>query len=319
MAHVRHRRGGPTAWKLAGALAEIARTRCATISGGSIRPRRAFSSSKVPSASCPSYPPALSVHAERTLARLGVEVRVRHPGDRDRRRSGHALRAAARNGEPASGQANACRRARPCGRPEFRLALRARARRADGGRAGSRRPRDRPARISRCRLIPRSSVIGDLACYPAQHGETLPGVAQVAMQQGRHCGGGHRAGAPAGNRARGGRSATAIWAAWRSSDRGRDRRFRLAPARGRLGLARLALRALDGAHRLREPPPRLHPVGLELHDVDRGAAAHHRREPAGPLPASRRSPCSTDRAGHLSSVYARERRCGGDASREDRG
>ncbi len=160
--------GGPTGVELAGALAEIAHHTLA-------REYRSFepSSARIVLLEASSrilamYPPVLQAAAERSLARLGVEVRKDAPVTAIRNgeveaggetlRTGTVLWAAGVAASPVAGSLG--------------VAL------------------DRSGRVN---VLPDLSVPGhrevfvggDLAAF-AENGQPLPGVAQVAIQQGRH-------------------------------------------------------------------------------------------------------------------------------------
>lgn len=160
--------GGPTGVELAGTMAEIAR-RALTHEFRSIRPERTRillveAGPRVLAA----YPEELSRKAEEQLARLGVEVRTSHmvngiePGIvhvGDERIEAQVVLWAA--GVAAS----------PLGR---KLGV----------------PVDRAGRVLVAPDLsipgqPNVFVIGDLASLADQHGKTLPGVAPVAIQEGR--------------------------------------------------------------------------------------------------------------------------------------
>jgi NADH dehydrogenase len=160
--------GGPTGVELAGSIAEIA---CCTVA----RDFRAIDPTQARvilleggPRILPAYPPDLSASAERALRKLGVDVRTNamvtaitpeavHVGEE---------RIAARTALWAAGMA-----ASPLGRS---LGV----------------PLDRAGRV----LVepdltvpgyPEVYAIGDLASFSHQHGRPLPGVAQVAIQQGK--------------------------------------------------------------------------------------------------------------------------------------
>jgi NADH dehydrogenase len=168
---------GPTGVELAGAVAELARH---TLRGNfrAIEPARARillleGTDRV----LPPYPPSLSAKAARALARLGVTVVTGavvtdiDPGIVTVRRGGAEERIAARTVLWAAGV-----QASPLG------GVLARATGAKLDRAG------------RVHVQPDLSlpghpeifVIGDLALFTHQTGKPLPGVAPVAMQQGRY-------------------------------------------------------------------------------------------------------------------------------------
>jgi NADH dehydrogenase len=169
--------GGPTGVELAGAVAELAHH---TLRGNfrSINPARAQvvlleAGERILAA----YPPALSTSAERSLIRLGVTVRTRtsvidvHPervtlkiGDHTEVVRTHTILWGA--GVQASPLA----------------ALLASATGAELDRAG------RIQVLPDCTLPlhPEVFVIGDMANFSHQTAQPLPGLAQVAMQQGAH-------------------------------------------------------------------------------------------------------------------------------------
>jgi NADH:ubiquinone reductase (H+-translocating) len=169
--------GGPTGVELAGALAEIAHD---TLRHDfrSIRPEaaRIFLIEGAPRV-LPTYPEDLSAKAEAALVRLSVTVRtgvfVTHVDDRGvtvKGQDGAEHRFAARTVIWAAGVA-------PSSFAEV-LERRAKA------------PRDRGGRVlvnPDCSVPghPDIFVIGDLADFE-QDGKSLPGVAQVAMQQGAY-------------------------------------------------------------------------------------------------------------------------------------
>lgn len=168
---------GPTGAELAGALAEIARhtlrdefrridpsaARILLVEGGD----RVLA----------SYAPSLSTRAEDDLARLGVEVRTRTLVT-DLREEGVTLRregtdevVAARTVLWAAGVEGS-----PLGRA---VAEAAGATVDRAGRVVVEADLTVPGR-------PEIFVVGDLALVPGPDGRPLPGVAPVAMQQGRH-------------------------------------------------------------------------------------------------------------------------------------
>ena len=160
---------GPTGVELAGAMAEIARTVLREdfrhIDTSAARIVLIEAADRV----LPTYPPGLSARAERQLARLGVEVRTRTtvtdilPGlvqaGADELRTENVFWAA---GVAAS----------PLGRSLG----------AELDRAG----RVRVAADCSIPGHPEVFVIGDLALLPREDGRPVPGVAQGAMQMGRH-------------------------------------------------------------------------------------------------------------------------------------
>ena len=159
--------GGPTGVELAGALAEIARQ--SLRSGLPPHPSRigADHPARRRAVRAPAVPgTAAAGRRARSLERLGVEVRtnsvVTNVDDEGSRSE--------RSRSPPG---------RCCGRP-------ASPRRPSRGRSACRsiaRAASRRNRRSRSPLIPNIFVIGDL-CVFMEHGKPLPGVAQVAMQQG---------------------------------------------------------------------------------------------------------------------------------------
>jgi NADH dehydrogenase len=160
--------GGPTGVELAGAMAEIAAESIPRdfrfIDTASARIILVEGTDRV----LPSYPPDLSDSARRQLERLGVEVRTGslvtdladdgvHIGD-EVIPAGNAYWAAGVVASPLGSRLGA-----PTDR-EGRVIVE-----PDGSLAGH----------------PEVFVIGDLACFE-QDGDPLPGVAQVAIQSGRH-------------------------------------------------------------------------------------------------------------------------------------
>lgn len=168
---------GPTGVELAGALAEIARVTMRH-DFRAIDPSRARivlveGLDRV----LPAYPESLSAAAARSLAALGVEVRTGTrvtglgPGHVELLRANVSERLETRTVLWAAGV-----QASPLGR-----ALAA----ATGA------PLDRAGRVlveADCSVPghPDIFVIGDLAAFTHQNGEPLPGVAQVAIQQGAY-------------------------------------------------------------------------------------------------------------------------------------
>jgi NADH dehydrogenase len=169
--------GGPTGVELAGAVAEVAHH---TLRGNfrSIDPRSArILLLEAADRILLTYPPKLSTKAERQLARLGVTVRTHttvtdiqaeqltlKSGDRTEALRAHTvLWGAGVQGSPLG-------------------ALLARASGAQLDRAG------RVIVQPDCSLPnrPEVFVIGDLANYSYPGGQPLPGVAPVAMQQGKY-------------------------------------------------------------------------------------------------------------------------------------
>ncbi len=169
--------GGPTGVELAGAVAEVAHY---TLRGNfrSIDPRSArILLLEAADRVLGSYPPKLSQKAERSLARMGVTVRTRTAvtdvqPDRVTVRTGEQTEVVRAH----TVLWGAGVQASPLG------AILARATGA---------PLDRAGRVivqPDCSLPgrPEVFVIGDLANYPSPAGQPLPGVAPVAMQQGKY-------------------------------------------------------------------------------------------------------------------------------------
>ena len=161
--------GGPTGVELAGAIAEISR-HVLDKDFRSINPREAeVQVLEAGPRILPAFPPALAEKASRTLQKLGVRVRTGFPVT--------ALRA----GYLESG----------VDRVEAATILWAAGVRASPLGASFGVPVDPAGRV----LVeadlsipgdPRIFVIGDGATFLHQTGKPLPGVAQVAIQQGRH-------------------------------------------------------------------------------------------------------------------------------------
>ena len=168
--------GGPTGVELAGAIAELARSTLA-------RDYRAFDPTQTRvllleggERILPVFPTELSRRATRSLERLGVEVRTRafvvaiadgvltvRADERDESiRAATVLWAAGVRASPFSN----------------RLAERFGARRDPGGRVEVNADLSLPGH-------PEVFVIGDLALATGRSGHPLPGLAPVAMQQGR--------------------------------------------------------------------------------------------------------------------------------------
>ncbi|HML24635.1 MAG TPA: NAD(P)/FAD-dependent oxidoreductase [Aggregatilinea sp.] len=171
--------GGPTGVELAGALAEVAHE---TLKHDfrSIDPSQArIVLIQSPDRVLPMYAPELSAKAEAALARLGVEVvtgtRVTDVGPDGLRVSheGHEDEIAARTILWAAGV-----QASPLGKA---LADATGASTDRGGRIPVEPDLSVPGH-------PEIHVIGDMASYAHQTGTPLPGVAQVAIQQGRYMG-----------------------------------------------------------------------------------------------------------------------------------
>ena len=160
--------GGPTGVELAGALAEISRHTLAR-QFRSFDPRDArITLVEAGPDLLTMYPPTLRAAAERSLARLGVEVRKGTPV----------------TGVDAGGVTMGERRI------EAATVLWA------AGVSASALARDLGAPLDKAGRVvvgqdlsvpghPEAFVIGDLAAF-VQDGQLLPGVAQVAIQQGRH-------------------------------------------------------------------------------------------------------------------------------------
>ena len=163
--------GGPTGAELAGAIAEISRHVLAS-DFRAIDPRGArVVLIEAGPRILPTFPPELSVKAETELRRLGVEVRTGAPVTRvgpgfvefagERLRVETALWNAGVTGSPL---------ARSLGVPLDRA-----------GRVVVQEDLSIPGH-------PEVFVIGDLAAFLHQTGKPLPGVAQSAIQAGRHAG-----------------------------------------------------------------------------------------------------------------------------------
>ena len=169
--------GGPTGVELAGAIGELAhwtfRGNFRRIDPGRARILVVEGNDRI----LPTYPPDLSAKAVRSLERLGAEVMTSalvtdvRPDGVTVRRDGREERLASRTVLWSAGVA-----ASPLGR---RIAE------ACGA------PTDKAGRV----LVqpdltipghPEIFVIGDLAVVPGADGQPLPGVAQVAIQEGRH-------------------------------------------------------------------------------------------------------------------------------------
>lgn len=169
--------GGPTGVELAGTVGELAHHTMRR-NFRQIRPSRAKillleGGERI----LPSYPPDLSAKAVRALNRLGVTVHTRasvidvRPGQATFRKNGRdevvrtgvVLWGAGVQASPLGAAL-----ARQSGAPTDRA-----------GRVVVQPDLSLPGR-------PEVFIIGDLANYPHQTGQPLPGVAPVAMQQGRH-------------------------------------------------------------------------------------------------------------------------------------
>jgi NADH dehydrogenase len=161
--------GGPTGVELAGALAEIAR-QALTAEFDAVDPASArIILLEAGSSILPAFPEPLRRSARRALERRGVTVREHCPvteiGERYILAGGEKI-AAGTMLWAAGVQAS------PLGRCAGTEVDRA-------GRVVVNRDLSVPG-------FPRVFVAGDLACFPHQTGRPLPGVAQVAKQQGRH-------------------------------------------------------------------------------------------------------------------------------------
>jgi NADH dehydrogenase len=180
--------GGPTGVELAGAIGELA-NRTLEKEFRNIDPRgaRIFlleGADRV----LPPYPPSLSVKAERSLDKLGVTTvrgamvtRV-DPGGVSYKKGGEEHRIEARTKLWAAGV-----EASPLGR-------------ILAGRTGADLDRAGRVRVTPGLTVeghPEIYVIGDLASAEDGHGNSLPGVAPVAMQQGRYVAGRLRGKIPA--------------------------------------------------------------------------------------------------------------------------
>ena len=168
---------GPTGVELAGALAEISRDTLRqefrAIHSADARILLLEGEGRV----LPGYPSDLSTKAERSLRRLGVEVRTSSvvtaidDGAVTFRRGEATERIAARTVLWAAGvraSSLGAKLAARCGAPLDRA-----------GRIVVEADLSLPGH-------PEILVIGDLACFTHQTGSPLPGVAPVAMQQGRY-------------------------------------------------------------------------------------------------------------------------------------
>lgn len=164
--------GGPTGAELAGAIAEISRHVLAS-DFRAIDPREArILLVEAGPRVLPSFPEELSRKAERSLRELGVEVQTGAPvsaiGPGYVDLAGQ--RVAAETAIWAAG-VTASALARSLGAPLDRA-----------GRVAVLPDLSIPGR-------PETFVIGDLAAFLHQTGKPLPGIAQVAIQQGRHAAG----------------------------------------------------------------------------------------------------------------------------------
>jgi NADH dehydrogenase len=161
--------GGPTGAELAGAMAEISR-HVLVRDFRSIDPRDArILLIEAGPRVLPAFPPELSARAQRALEKLGVEVRTQSPV------TGVGAGFVEIQGE----RVEAGTIVWSAGVAAVRL----------GDVLGV--SRDRAGRVFvepdlSLRGPPEVFVIGDLASFSHQTGKPLPGVAQVAIQQGRH-------------------------------------------------------------------------------------------------------------------------------------
>jgi NADH dehydrogenase len=161
--------GGPTGVELAGAISEISR-RVLVRDFRSIDPREArIVLAEAGPRILPAYSPESSRRAERTLRRRGVEVL-----------KGMPITDVDANGVVAGAQ-----------RIDAGTVLWCAGVAASPLAASLGVTRDRAGRVAVDRDLsvpehPEVFVAGDLALFPYQTGEPLPGVAQVAIQQGRH-------------------------------------------------------------------------------------------------------------------------------------
>jgi NADH dehydrogenase len=250
--------GGPTGVELAGALAELAHYTLRR-DFRRINPRHARillieGLGRVLN----SYPESLSAKALRSLQRMGVTVRL-GTTVKDVRPDGVTLRSGGALEEVAA--RTVLWGAGVDGSSLGKLLADATGAQTDkSGRVKVLADLSLPGR-------PEVFVIGDLAHYAGRDGQPLPGVAQVAMQQGKYV-----------------------------ADRIRRRRHHRPGLRGgRHGLAApVRLPGLDGlaVHppalpgRVREPRPGAVPVGLELRHAQPLRPPHHRRG-LRPRPAAR--------------------------------
>lgn len=169
--------GGPTGVELAGALGELAqstlRHEFRTIDPSEAQILLLEGTERV----LPMYPPDLSARATRSLARLGVTVQT------------NTLVT------DIQGTTVTLRRGEQTGSIEARTVLWAAGMRASPlGQILARRTGAELDRAGRVVVTPHLNlpghptifVIGDLANYAHQNGKPLPGVAQVAMQQGQY-------------------------------------------------------------------------------------------------------------------------------------
>jgi NADH dehydrogenase len=161
--------GGPTGVELAGAIAEISR-RVLVRDFRTIDPREArIVLAEAGPRILPAYAAESSTHAAETLRRRGVDVRTGSP-----------VTAVDADGVVAGGE-----------RIDAGTILWTAGVAASPLAASLGVQRDRAGRVVVDRDLsvpehPEVFVAGDLALFPYQTGEPLPGVAQVAIQQGRH-------------------------------------------------------------------------------------------------------------------------------------
>ena len=256
---------GPTGAELAGALAEIARKTLRddfrTIDPADARILLVEAGPRV----LPAYAEDLSEKARAQLTSLGVEVLLGaavtdvREGAVDVSIDTRKTTVAAATVLWAAGVA-----ASPLGR-----AL------ADASGAGT----DRAGRVRVSPDLtlpghPEVFVIGDLMTLAGADGRPLPGVAPVAMQQGRHVARTILARLE-------GRPGPGAVRVSRQGQHGDDRaapcgrRPRLRPLRGHAGVARVALHPPHVSRPVRQPGPHPRPVGVELPDVEPLGPTHH--------------------------------------------
>ena len=253
--------GGPTGVELAGALAEISReTHRPRLPPDRPDARRASCCSRAAPACWPPSPIRLPARAAAALARIGVEVRTGATVTR--------VDPATRSGSAASRSA----RAPCCGPPEWPPRRSTRTLGVPLDRAGRVHRRARPLASP---ATPRSSSSATSAPSPREDGRPLPGLAPVAIQQGRAR---RRAtcctASPASRPSRSTTATTARMATiGRAAAVAEVGRLRLSrPPR----LARLALRPHHLPDRLPQPLPRPLRVGLGLPQLAARRPPHHR-------------------------------------------
>ena len=256
---------GPTGVELAGALGEIARhtlrrefraidpseARILLVEGG---PRV-----------LPAYPPELSTKAQKALATLGVDVSL----DTSVTEVKEAAVTVSRAGVPETIAARTILWAAGVAASPLAASLAS----ATGAKT------DRAGRLAVNPDLtlpghPEIFVIGDMAALTDEEGRPLPGVAPVAMQQGRYVArvlAARLAGRPAPR-------AVPLPRQGQHGDdrpRPRGRGSRVPSHRGISGVARVALHPPHVSRAVREPDPDSRPVGVELRDVEPLGAAHH--------------------------------------------